>query len=89
MFFFAGPTEGAGLLGDGQEKSSKTIGELFKNEVRTTKEKVGSERGPGLPFGVVLAPFSMDFGPPERKSQKKSREKQQKKMPHNGPGEFA
>ena len=46
----------------GSLKSSKTIRGLFKNEVRTTEEKDGPERGPGLHFGVVLAPFSEDFG---------------------------
>ena len=66
---------GALRLPPGDHKSSKTFGGLFKNKVRTAKEKVGSEKGPGLPFGVVLAPFSADFGPPEPKSLKKSRKK--------------
>ena len=55
----------------GEHKSSKTVGGLFKNDVRTTKEKDGPERRPGLHFGVVLAPFSVDFGHQGAKSQKK------------------
>ena len=62
-------------LPPGDHKPNKTFGGVFKNKLRTTKQKVGSERGPGLPFGLVLAPFSADFGPPEPKSHKKSRKK--------------
>ena len=55
----------------GDLKSSKTIGELFKNKVRTTSEKDDPERGPGLHFGDVLVPFSDDFGRKSRQSLKK------------------